>query len=397
MFWIPYALIVAVIVCLLLLYRLRWRDYVLPNKLQRIVPSRTTVPRITLIVTSYNQSVRLKENLPLFLHQDYPDYDIIVADEASTDTTSDVIRVLQEEFPNLRFVTIPHSARHVVRRQLAIALAFRAAHTPWVILTTADCIPSGRGWLTEFARYLNDDDTDLVLGYANYADNGSRWARRAIYERLRCQLRYARATIRGEAIGADGCCMAVRRAAFLEQRGFEHSLTLPFGEDILLAQRIGKKGSIRTVLTPESTVLQELPPHHQLDRKRMYAEEVRHHSSRRTRRFALREAMASWLTWLAVGVFIIYLGMRIHHVLTLDTYSWMWLTTDLPALVLLIVFIALPAHLFHKCCTVLGERGFCGFHLWYALMQPLRGWKAKVARRRNRHQFHRPIFPPLLS
>ena len=52
----------------------------------------TTLPRISIVVPSFNQGRYLKQTLDSILTQSYPELEIVVMDGGSTDQSLDVIR-----------------------------------------------------------------------------------------------------------------------------------------------------------------------------------------------------------------------------------------------------------------------------------------------------------------
>jgi poly-beta-1,6-N-acetyl-D-glucosamine synthase len=66
----------------------RHRD---PGFPERIVP-------VSVIICARNEAENLERNLPSFLTQDYPDYEVVVVNDCSTDTTEDVLMNLKMKF-----------------------------------------------------------------------------------------------------------------------------------------------------------------------------------------------------------------------------------------------------------------------------------------------------------
>src|SRR5437764_9032975 len=64
-------------------------------------------PFISVIVPVRNEARFIRQTLLGILRQDYPRYEVIVADGRSTDATRDIVRSLQREWPNLRLVDNP--------------------------------------------------------------------------------------------------------------------------------------------------------------------------------------------------------------------------------------------------------------------------------------------------
>ena len=82
----------------------------------------------SIVMTVYDQAPELKENLPPFLTQEYePGYEVIVVDETSTDETSDVLKLLKNDYPNLYTTFLPKPNRLIVRKKMAFSIGIKAA------------------------------------------------------------------------------------------------------------------------------------------------------------------------------------------------------------------------------------------------------------------------------
>ena len=62
------------------------------------------VPRVSVVITTYNRAALLPRAVNSVLAQTYPDYEIIIVDDCSTDSTPDVIR----SFPDPRIRSFKH-------------------------------------------------------------------------------------------------------------------------------------------------------------------------------------------------------------------------------------------------------------------------------------------------
>lgn len=207
---------------------------------------------VSVVICCHDEGRALEEHLPKIMEQRGVRMEVIVADDCSTDSTPDVLKRMEARYPNLRHTFVPATARYVSHEKLAITLGVKAARYPWIVLTRPACAPLTDLWLKSLsARFA--EGTNIVLGYANYADDGSRAARRGIYERLRYSLAWYSAT-RGRAIGADGCNMAFRREAFLATDGYASSLDRTFGTDDLLARSLSRGGDAALCLRPAGAV-----------------------------------------------------------------------------------------------------------------------------------------------
>ena len=412
---------------LLALWRWRWRDYWLPAKLAKrqaagqlsdnagnemnnaavtdmVAGQHITV--MSVVVTACNQVEQLRQNLPILMGQDFDNYEVIVADEASADGTRELVSQLSEEAERrmaetgcgarLRYTFVPQTARGVDRRKLAITLGIRAARAPWVVLTAADCCPVSDQWLRQMAARCSED-VDIVLGYASYEDDGSRRARRAIYERLRTQMmRYRSAVgttwlrlpkgrgLRGRAFGGDVANMALRRNWFLEQGGYSaDSFGVSLGEGDLLVDCLSRCGRTDIAVGRDAVVNQQLPHAQIVASMRVAARGILRRLSRRGRCYLWREGWASLAAAFFVLALAAYVTVRVAECLQGGwVYDLKSGAEDAMALVFLVAALVIPVCGLRSACDALGCRRFSGcLPLHYALWQPWRTMAIKITYR----------------
>ncbi len=395
------AALVTASVAMWVLWACRWRDYRLPKLWgkknseaheENAASAAIHEKACSIIVPSHNQAEYLEKNLPQLLTQDFPvgKYEVIVVDEISTDTTPQVVERLQQEYPHLRYTYVPHSARFVPLRKLAITLGIRAAHSPWVVITLPDCQPSGSKWLATLTNHFSED-IDFVLGYANYTDDGSPYARRAIIERLHQQLSYWQSARCGKATGGDICQLSIRKAHFLQNKGYAHHLHLPLGEGELLVDTLALPHRSICVLSPEATMLQELPTQPLLQNHRVHQCEVKRHLSRRGHWFEMRKTIATCsILFFALSILSGAL-LSLWQVLSENHYDTRLLMFDIPTIILLSLSIFIPLRLHRTCTQTLGERSFGFYLLHHALWHPLRQYGYRWQRWLSRKEFVRKV------
>ncbi len=409
--WLLPLMVGVMALCLAALWRLRWRDYALPHKLLKCrkgiditpaIPQHSdshprsdaahllcaTRPRLSVVIPCCNQLQELQRNLPFILAQDFDDFEVIIVDDASNDNTRGYIEHLATTHTNLRHTFVPASAHYVDRRKLALTLGIKAARAEWVVLTQADCRPTSDQWLAHMAAHCYED-TDFVLGYANYEDDYLPTTRRAIYERLRAQLMRFRASWR-RAIGGDAANMAVRKTCFLDGNGYTDSLTIACGEDDLLVDALATSGRTLIAPHPDATMRQNVPEETFLKLNRIAQRAVLKKWSRSARRYLWREGAATLSGAFFVLSFITYISLRCTEIICTSAYSLTNIPTDALALLLLVAALATPFLLLRHTTDSIGERRFSlPLMLHYAAAQPWRNMVAKWKHRRTRREFAR--------
>ena len=119
----------------------------------------------SIIMTVYNQSDELKENLPAFLTQAYePGDEVIVVDESSTDDTPDVLKLYKQDYPILYTTFLPKPNRLYTRKKMAFNIGIKASKYEWVILQNINNKPKDEHELQTIVDAL-DEEAELTFGY----------------------------------------------------------------------------------------------------------------------------------------------------------------------------------------------------------------------------------------
>lgn len=269
-------------------------------------------PSISVIIAAHNQAFQLNENLPIILEQDYPNFEVIVVNDCSSDHTEDVLKELSLKYKNLYHTYTLPSARYISHKKLALTLGIKASKNDWVVLTEADCTPQSNQWLSLLARNFTPQ-TDMVLGYCNYSKEKGFLNSRIIFDRLIEQLQISKRVVyNGLAYRGDGGNMAVRKSAFIQNEGYLKNLALKRGEDSLLVNEMAKPENTRMECNPEAVMLQEPPARlkNWITDKKFYMETRKHYNSKGrwvSRYFGLQSTI-NYLCWL-LGAAELYWGI----------------------------------------------------------------------------------------
>jgi len=112
------------------------------------------VPRVSTVVCSYNGASTLEQCLTSLRAVDYPDHEVILVDDGSTDGT----REIAARFPDVRTVHQPNQGLSVARN---VGLA--AATGQVIAYTDSDCY-ADPDWLTLLVHRLQSSDAAAVGG-----------------------------------------------------------------------------------------------------------------------------------------------------------------------------------------------------------------------------------------
>ena len=169
----------------------------------RLSPKPDTPP-LAIVIAARDEAANLASHLPSVLAQAYPDLEVIVTDDASTDGSLDVLAKAADEHRVLSVVFETDKGHPGKKRALARSIA--ESRSPWLLTTDADCRPAS-GWWARRMMGARGDDTEIVLGYAPQ-DHLPGWLNRWIrYETAYTAAQYLSAAVVGKPyMGVGAIC-----------------------------------------------------------------------------------------------------------------------------------------------------------------------------------------------
>lgn len=99
------------------------------------------LPRVSILIPARNEAEMLVSTLPGVLQQDYPNYEVILVDDSSTDRTAEVAERFRLQYPDrLRVLRVEQLPAGWVGKTFALHTAFQSAQGEWVLATDADIV-----------------------------------------------------------------------------------------------------------------------------------------------------------------------------------------------------------------------------------------------------------------
>ncbi|WP_071145285.1 glycosyltransferase [Bacteroides ihuae] len=211
------------------------------------------LPPLSVIISARNDSENLRKFLPAILEQDYPDFEVIVINDGSTDESETLLNSLEDKYHHLYHSFTPEDSKYISRKKLALTLAIKASKHNWLVLTEANCQPASNQWLRLMARNFTSR-TEVVLGYSGY-EAGKGWLhRRVAFDSLFTSLSYLGWALAGKPYMGLGRNMAYRKELFFNNKGFSAHLNLQRGDDDLFINQVAKGSNTRVETDVNATM-----------------------------------------------------------------------------------------------------------------------------------------------
>jgi glycosyltransferase involved in cell wall biosynthesis len=207
---------------------------------------------VSVVVYARNESENLRKNLPTLLTQDYPEYEIIVVNDGSTDESDDVLKTLEQEYKHLYHTYIPEDVKYLSRKKLALTVGIKAAKHKILLFTEANCEPLSPHWIASIAGAYRPG-TEIVLGFCAYRCESRGLSHQLIaYDNLLDGLQYLSSALKRHPYTGNGRNLSYRRELFFEHRGYRKSLGLHAGDDDLFINESANRENTKVVYTPDS-------------------------------------------------------------------------------------------------------------------------------------------------
>ncbi len=208
-------------------------------------------PPVSIIIAARNEVDNLFNNLPYILQQDYPQFEVIVINNQSSDDSAYVLDAYCRQYPNLRVIEVAKNQHIKPGKKLPITLGVKGAKYKHLLLTDADCKPNSQHWIRSMAaRYT--PGKELILGYGPYKRKKGFLNRLIRFESAWVAMNYfsmAQAKIPYMGVGRN---ISYTISLFESVKGFKSHYSISSGDDDLFVQDAAKKKNYSINTDPDS-------------------------------------------------------------------------------------------------------------------------------------------------
>ncbi len=218
-------------------------------KAQKITPKR--IP-ISVIVCAKNEEENVANFIPLLAEQNYPDFEIVLIDDASSDNTLALFEDFEKQYSNVRLVKVKNNEAFWGNKKYALTLGIKAAKKDYLLFTDADCYPTSKEWITAMSSQFTMQKT-IVLGYGKYEKIPNSFLNKIIrFETLLTAIQYFSWAKMGHPYMGVGRNLAYKKDEFFNVNGFIDHIQVRSGDDDLFINQAATAKNVAVSYTPES-------------------------------------------------------------------------------------------------------------------------------------------------
>ena len=188
---------------------------------------------VSVIICAKNELENLKKNLPHFVSQNYPTYELVLIDDASSDDSLELLEEYERMYPFIKLVKVENNEAFWGNKKFALTLGIKAAKNEYLLFTDADCRPNNANWITEMTAHFTAKKT-IVLGYGAYEKIKGSFLNKIIrYETAITAIQYFSWAKLGKPYMGVGRNLAYKKSEFFNVRGFMDHMKIRSGDDDL--------------------------------------------------------------------------------------------------------------------------------------------------------------------
>ncbi len=222
---------------------------------------------VSVVVACRNEKDTILPLIAGLAQQSYQNFELILVNDHSTDTTRKIIKSTQENFPKLKLIDAVGFGK-----KNALKEGILQAKSEFIITTDADCMPSYH-WLESIFTFQKKYPSDLVICPVGVSDGFTVFSRLQALEFVSLVGAAAGSAGVGMPILCNGANLAFRKSVWLECQEDLH-FEQQSGDDIFLLESIKKRKGIIRFIKSEAAFIKTKPSktlHEFLKQRRRWA------------------------------------------------------------------------------------------------------------------------------
>lgn len=246
-------------------------------------PSTGTVKKIpvSVIVCAKNEAENVKKFIPLLLEQNYPNFELVLIDDASSDETRDIFEEFEKQDSRIKLVKVDNNEAFWGNKKYALTLGIKASKHEYLLFTDGDCYPNSKNWIQEMTMQFTEKKT-IVLGYGAYEKVKNSFLNKIIrFETLMTATQYFAWATLGKPYMGVGRNLAYKKEDFFRVRGFMDHMKIRSGDDDLFVNQASDSKNTAICYTENSFTYSE--PKHSFKewftQKRRHVSTAKHYKS----------------------------------------------------------------------------------------------------------------------
>jgi glycosyltransferase involved in cell wall biosynthesis len=210
---------------------------------------------VSVVICARNEYQNLMSFLPGVLDQNYPDFEVVVVNDASDDDTIYILRDLAKKYPQLKIVDLTETLNGFKGKKFPLSIGIKSAQNEIILLTDADCIPASPDWIDRMQSRYHNSSIEVVLGYGGYTKSAGLLNKLIRFDTMRVAMNYLSFALSGIPYMGVGRNLSYRKSLFYRNKGFISHYHIPSGDDDLFINQVANSRNTRIEVSAASFTL----------------------------------------------------------------------------------------------------------------------------------------------
>jgi cellulose synthase/poly-beta-1,6-N-acetylglucosamine synthase-like glycosyltransferase len=217
------------------------------NKLPDIEPNKTELPSISIsvLIPCKNEQENIAKLITIVLQQTYQNFELILINDHSIDSTREIIENIQKKYPNIQFINALGFGK-----KNALKEGILKAKGELIVTTDADCSPTFH-WLETIVSFQTQFPTDLLICPVRLSNKGTFFSKIPALEFASLVGVAAGSAGAGMPVLCNGANLSFKKSVWLKCQLDLHEEEQS-GDDMFLLESVKKRKGIIRFLKSES-------------------------------------------------------------------------------------------------------------------------------------------------
>ena len=215
---------------------------------------------ISVVIVVRDDAAQVLQTLPYLLEQQYAFFEIVIVNDRSRDENSLLaIKEYKERYPNIKIVDLSTAVSTSRGKKMAISMGIKCASYDHILLTSPNCKPASRQWLSLMAQNFQFQHR-IVLGYNTFDKKKGPYSHFLHFDNLVSAMQYFSHALMHSTYRGDINNLAFIRPLFYQQKGFISYNHLLYGEEDIFIYRAATKNNTAIEFSPDATTVRQHTP-----------------------------------------------------------------------------------------------------------------------------------------
>jgi len=215
-----------------------------------VAKKNTSIP-ISVLVCAKNEAENLEKNIPVLLAQSYPNFELILINDASKDNTLEIMERFAAQDGRVHTVNVENNEAFWGNKKYALTLGIKRAINKHMLFTDADCVPSSDRWIQEMANQFTEEK-QLILGYGAYQKRKGFLNKIIRFETLMTALQYFSYALAKKPYMGVGRNLGYTSSLYYGQKGFMNHMRIASGDDDLFVNEAATRDNVAICFSEDS-------------------------------------------------------------------------------------------------------------------------------------------------